>query len=230
VPAPVLALGVTAMAVMCFIGAEKLEAHLRRTRKTGTPILPARPRRLAFAGLFAAAALGVGLLALPAAPRAAAAPRTPTIVDAPGLAARVLAEPWRLRIVDLRDQAACLAARVPGSECVPLAGLDKLGLADDRSGRDLVLVGAEHLDLVPGGAAAYPGEILALAGGFPAWADYALTAPTLSPTATPAEREAYKVRAAIHSMMTGTKQAPPPPPPSGAPAPRKKAGGGGCSG
>jgi hypothetical protein len=151
-------------------------------------------------------------------------------LSAADLARRVLEEPWSLRVVDLRAREACTARRVPGAECVPEAELAKLGLADASPSRDLVLVADGALDAIPAAAAAFPGRVLALAGGWKAWQEYALTPPPApAADADLGAREAFRVRAGLQSALTGMKAAPPPPTPSAAPAGPRRSGGG-CSG
>jgi hypothetical protein len=71
-----------------------------------------------------------------------------------------------------------------------------------------------------------------LAGGFPAWASFALTPPDAPASgAGPEALETYRLRAGIAAAMTGVKAAPPPPVPVGdSGTPKKKGGGGGCGG
>jgi rhodanese-related sulfurtransferase len=224
----IVALAVAAMAVGAFLGAEQLERILARPAP-GVPAPARRTGRIVFAGFAAAAVFGLAAAALPtgsAATAPAAAPLAPL-----DLARRVLDEPWKVRVIDLRPRAECAARRVPGSECVPAAELPKLGLADANGARDLVLVGGADLAAAPAAAAAYPGRVLILRGGFPAWEEVALKAPPApAPGAPASEYETYRLRAGIAAAMTGVKAAPPPPMPAGdAPAPRRK-GGGGCGG
>jgi uncharacterized membrane protein YedE/YeeE len=73
-PPAVVAVLVTALAVGCFLGAEKLE---RIFGKGGAPVSPALPRRLVFAGFGALAAVAIATLALSASSAAASA--TPRI-------------------------------------------------------------------------------------------------------------------------------------------------------
>ncbi|WP_242337692.1 MULTISPECIES: YeeE/YedE thiosulfate transporter family protein [Anaeromyxobacter] len=226
----VVALAVTAMAVGCFVGAEKLERVLAGRSHPGAVPTPAgRPGRFVFAGLAVAAALGLVGLAAPTVAREGG--RAPTGLAPLALARRVFDEPWKLRIVDLRPMEACSAKRIPGAECVPQDKLGTLGLADASPGRDLVLVGAAELPAMPEAAAAYPGRVYALEGGFAAWEAFALTPPAPpAPGAPASDLEAYRLRAGIQAAMTGMKAAPPPPVPAAAPGGPRKAGGGGCSG
>ncbi|HSB18862.1 MAG TPA: DUF6691 family protein [Anaeromyxobacteraceae bacterium] len=223
----VVALAVVAIAIGAFLAAERIERALARPEQAPAPARG--PARLVFAGFAAFAAVGLATLALPTG--TAARPAAPAPLSPLDLARRVLDEPWKVRVVDLRPMAECAARRVPGSECVPADQLAKLHLADANGARDLVLVAGADLAAVPPAAAGYPGKVRALQGGFPAWEAFALRAPEPpAPGAAPEERELYRLRAGMAAAMTGVKAAPPPPMPSGdAPPPRKK-GGGGCGG
>lgn len=226
-PAPVVALFVALLAIGCFVGAERLE---RIFAKDAAPLSPLAPKRFVFGGMGAFAAVGLATLALPGS--TAATPAPPARISAEALARRVVDAPWKLRVLDVRPTEACAKARVPGAECAPAASLASLSLADAPPAPDLVVVGEGELAEVPAEIRAFRGEVLVLAGGFPAWADYALATPTPpAPGASEAELEAYRVRAGIHAAVTGVKAPPPPVLPTAGGAPvKRKAGGGGCSG
>lgn len=225
-PAPVVALFVAVMAVGCFVGAEKLE---RVFGKDAAPLSPRAPKRLVFAGFAAFTAVGLATLALPTS--TAATPTPLGRITAPALARRVLDEPWKVRVLDVRPMDACAKQRVPGAECAPIGTLKDLYLGDVSAARTLVLVADGDLAEVPAEARAYRGEVLALEGGIEGWRAYALTPPAPpAPGATAAELEDYRLRAGISAAMTGVKAPPPPPPAAGGAPVRRKAGGGGCSG
>jgi len=226
VPPAVVALAVALVAVAAFVGAEKVE----RIMGGKAPPSPARPRRAVFATLAGLGAAGVVMLALPHG--TTAAPRAPARITAEALAARVVDAPWTVRVLDLRSAAACAEARVPGAECAPPEALKDLYLADVSGARDLVVVAAGDLAELPAEIHAYPGHVLALEGGFEAWKAYALTAPEPpAPGAAPQALAAWRVRAGLHSALTGVKAPPPAAPAAGGVAkPRKKVSGGGCSG
>lgn len=226
-PAAVVALLVAVMALGCFVGAEKLE---RIFGKAFAPPSPAGPKRLVFAGIAAFAFVGVAMLALPSATVAVQA--APAGIDVEALAARIVNEPWNVRVLDLRPAAACAIARIPGAECAPPEALGELYLSDVSGARDLVMVGAGELGEVPAEIRGYPGRILALEGGFAAWQGFALTAPEPpAPGAGPEALDGYRRRAGLHAALTGVKTpASAAPAPSGAAKPRKKLSGGGCSG
>lgn len=232
IPAPVLALAVAAMAIGAFLGAEKVERAFS-AKRVGLPapaVGPTPSRRFAFATFAGVAVLGLATLAFPGASGADPSPARVLPISAPELALRVVAEPWTLSVIDLRDEAACAAARVPGAVCVPPERLGDAGL-DAADGRTLVLVGQGDLAGVPL-AVRHPGPVVALTGGFAAWQAYALTAPApLAASATADERAAWARHAALHAQLTGAKAVAAPAPTGGgkaAPArPKKK--GGGCS-
>jgi sulfur transporter len=228
---PIVALAIAVMAVGCFLGAEKLERVLGPGPDASSRATPAgRPGRFVFAGFGAAAIVGIAGLALPTGTQAARA-RAAEPLSPEALARRVFQEPWTVRVIDLRSLAACSSRRVPGAECVPEAELAKLRLADAPAARDLVLVAEGDLAALPPAAAGFPGKLLALRGGWPAWKAWALEPPPpLAADAGPSEREAWRERAGVQAALTGMKAAPPPPPPSAAPAGGPRKGGGGCSG
>jgi hypothetical protein len=225
----VVALAVSAMAIGAFLGAQKVSDLVRS--KGALPAEPSSPttRRMVFAGFVAFAVVGLATMAIPT---GSAASQKPVETLTPmQLARRVLDQPWKVRVLDVRPMAECAAARVPGSECVPAADLGKLGLADANGARELVIVGAPGLGPVPPAIAAYPGRVAILAGGFPAWSAFALTPPEApAPGAAPEAVESYRLRAGIAAAMTGVKAAPPPPVPVGDGGGPKKKGGGGCGG
>ncbi|MFT3915513.1 MAG: YeeE/YedE thiosulfate transporter family protein [Anaeromyxobacteraceae bacterium] len=229
-PPAVVALFVAAMAVACFVGAEKLEAIFSK----GAASSPSGPRRLVFAGFGAVALAGVATLALPSATAAVAAPAR---IDPEALAHRVVEAPWNVRVLDLRAAEACGQARVPGAECAPAASLAELDLGFAPASRDLVLVADGDLAEVPAAARAYRGRVLVLEGGWEAWKTWALDREDAvqsmpAPGAPAADVAAYRFRNAVNAALTGVKVAPPPAPAAGGgmPAPKRKASGGGCSG
>ncbi len=226
----VLAIAVTVIAIAAFVGAEKLEKLFGAKVDSAAGAMGAgRHGRAVFAGFAAAALAGVAALALPV--RSDARTRDAIPIPALALAHRVLEEPWTVRVIDLRPREQCAARRIPGSECVPAEKLADLRLAWSSTARDVVFVGAAESGALPAAAAAFPGRLYSLEGGFRSWEEFALAAPRPpAADASPAERDLYRLRAGIHSAVTGMKAAPPPPVPTGAgPGPRK-AGGGGCGG
>lgn len=221
IPRPVLALGVALMAVGMFFGAEKVE-QIFGARHAGDDdgLRPPRSKgiqRAVFAGIGAVALLAVATLALPGSPRAAAksekakvVPGKKTVrITAAELARRIVDEPWKLRIVDIRDAKKCQAKRVPGSECVEKKKLASLNLDVGPGTRDLVLICGKDLKWAPRAALTYRGRVLVLEGGYKAWIAYALTPPQApGAMADQTNWSAYKFRAAFHQSMTGRKAAP----------------------
>jgi hypothetical protein len=226
VPPAVVAAAVVAMAVGAFLLGEKIE---RLVTKAGAVPGPS-PRRWVFGGLAGFGVVALATLALPRGTLAGVASTAPISADA--LARRILDEPWKVRVLDVRPMAACAAQRIPGAECAPLETLKDQALGDASPARDLVVVAATGPGKLPAEVLSYPGKVLVLENGFEGWRDYALTAPPPpAPEASEADREAWRIRSGIHAVMTGVKQAlPPAVPVPGAVPVKRKAGGGGCSG
>ncbi len=224
---PIVAIAITLAAIGAFIGAEKLEKALAaRADPAARATAAGRPGRFVFAGLTASALVGLALVALPTGTQAARQARAIAPLD---LARRVLDEPWKVRVVDLRDPKACAEKRIPGSECVARADLGKLGLSYANPARDLVLVGDGDLQAPPKEALSYGGEVLTLQGGWKGWQAFALEPPQPpAPGASAAELDAFRLRAGLQSALTGMKAAPPPLAPTAAPAGPPRKGGGGC--
>lgn len=218
---------VAVAAIGCFVGAEALERVFQRRAWLSAPSLDApRPRRYVFAGFGAAAVVGLLLLLVPRARPVSAHPLG--AIEPAELAERLIAEPWRFWVLDLRPREACAVQRVPGAECAP--DLLSLGLGSDPGSRDVVLVAEGDLETSPPGSEGYRGRLLALRGGFRAWRAYALEDPGLPKAADRLTWESHLRRVGLHQAMTGAPP-PPPPAPTGAPAaaPRPKKKGGGCS-
>jgi hypothetical protein len=225
VPPAALAAAIVLVAIGAFLLGEKIERLVTRA-----PAAPSVARRWVFAGAGALGLVGLATLALPI--RGAATPAPAGRISAPELARRVLAEPWKVRVLDVRVLERCAAQRVPGAECAPAPTLKDLQLGDVPAARDLVVVGEADLAAPPPEARAYRGNVLLLEGGFDGWRAWALTAPPPLPAgAGLEEQEAHRVRAGIHAALTGTSAPPPPPPAAAGGAPvKRKASGGGCSG
>ncbi len=223
VPPAAIAVFVVAMAIGAFLFGEKVERLVNEQPAVPGPA----SRRMVFAGFAAFGIVAVATLALPIGTQAKA--REPQVIGPLDLARRVIDEPWKVRVVDLRDLKACAAKRIPGSECVPSADLGKLGLAYANPARDLVLVAESGLAAASKEALAYGGRVLALEGGFKGWEAFALAPPAPpAPGASAADMELYRLRAGLQSALTGMKAAPPPPAPTAAPAGPPRKGGGGC--
>ncbi len=217
VPPQLLAAVIAVVALLAFVGGEKVEKLVAGKRA----LPPTRGRRFAFATLAAVAALALVTIAIPATSPAEATD-APAAITATDLAHRVVREPWRLRIIDVRDEASFAKARVPGSENAKAELLADIAQQAAASGRTLIVVG---------NAKRIPRNAVQLAGGFDAWKQYALTQP--SPLAAGAAQGAvdeYLFRVALNGALTGSKVAAtavPPPAGGGFVKPQKK--GGGCS-
>lgn len=148
VPPALLAAAVTAMAILAFIGAEKVESLMGGTRTA------ARVRRFAFAGVGTFAVVALVTIAIPAPPAAASQPAA--TISASELAHTIVDAPWSVRVVDVRDAGAFAKERVPGSQNVPIAALADL----PGDGRAVVVVGD---------APRVPPNARRLAGGMAAW-------------------------------------------------------------
>jgi len=215
------------MAIGCFFGAEKLEKIFSARREGLEPVRA--PRGFAFATMGAAALVAVATLFFPVA-KATAVKKDAVRIAPADLARRVVEEPWKIRILDLRAEKSCAAQRVPGAECAPLATLGDLGLAYSPPARDLVLVAsAGNLKKVPRAALGFTGDIYILEGGFKAWTAYALKPPAPPAAEAGAEQlEAFRVQSAIHRLLTGARAAPPPPRKAVKYEPKKRRKTGGC--
>lgn len=227
VPPSLLAAGVALMAIGCFFGADKLEKIFSVKRQGIQPIRA--PRGFAFATMGMAALLAVGTLFFPVA-RATATKKDAGRIQPAGLARRLIEQPWKIRVLDVRREESCMKQRVPGAECAPLATLGELGLAYSPRTRDLVLVAsADNLKKAPRAASGFTGDIYILAGGFQAWRKYALKPPaTPTADATPEQLEAHRIQAAVHRSLTGARAAPPPPRKAVKYQPKKRRKTGGC--
>lgn len=148
VPPAVIATAIAVMAILAFLGAEKVESLVGGAHSV------TRIRRYAFATVTALAAIALVTIAIPATP--AAANPVPPAISAHDLAQVVVTTPWGVRIIDVRDAAAFAKGRIPGSQNVPPNSLADL----TSDGRPIVIVGdAPHL----------PANARLLAGGFAAW-------------------------------------------------------------
>lgn len=142
VPPQLIAAVIAVMAILAFIGAEKIEKWIAGAE-------PA-PKKFAFATIGSVAAIAVIAIAIPV--RAPAAARVKTITAA-DLSRRLVDEPWTVRILDTRAQA---KDRIPHAEVVDANAIGDV--PDD--GRLLVVIG---------GAKRLPKQAHRLAGGINAW-------------------------------------------------------------
>ncbi|HYM62275.1 MAG TPA: YeeE/YedE thiosulfate transporter family protein [Thermoanaerobaculia bacterium] len=221
IPAQLLALIVTIVAIAGFIGAEKVEALLARA--AGREIVaPRKPRRLAFATLAALSVVMLATLGVPAASPAPSAHQAGAIAVA-DLAHAITNAPWSVRVVDFRDEAGFAKSRIPGSENAKPQMLSEIATQTATSGRRLVVVSNGPLPAIP--------NMRVLAGGFEGWRQYALLPPPAPrASASRSELDEYLFRASLNQMLTGQRVAAVPIPaaaPGAIAAPKKK--GGGCS-
>lgn len=148
VPPQAIAAAVTVMAILAFIGAEKVESMIGGARTAR------RVRRYAFASVSMLAVLALVTIVIPATPATAGQPQ-PTI-SAAELARIVVDAPWTIRIIDVRDAAAYAKDRIPGSQNIRAESLADL----PNDGRAVVILGdVKHL----------PANARLLAGGITAW-------------------------------------------------------------
>ncbi len=223
---PVLALAVLGMAVGAFLLAERAERFFSNRRGLEAPAFNPRARNAVLGSLGGAAALGL-LLSLVGPARVPAEPpaRAVRTITPEALASGLIERPWAFWVLDLRDPAACDKERIPGALCRPedparlVRGLPRT--------RTLVLYGQGDLPDAGGEVArAFGGEAMVLSGGFQEFSARFSTPP--DEALARSDPDAYRLRSAVRSWLTGASSAPPPPPPS-APvqrgAPRK---GGGC--
>jgi uncharacterized membrane protein YedE/YeeE len=209
-PPAVVAAAIAVMALAAFFGAEILERIFSKKRFDSEP--PRWSRRPAFAALGAAGLLAVVTLFFPMAQAPAAQEKKVDQISSADLAKRIFDAPWKLRILDLREEKACVEKRLPGAECAPMASLGSLGLEYSPPAKEIVLVASGPLSNIPDALKRFPGRVIALRGGFEAWKEYALSPPkTPGPDASPKQLEEYQFQAAVHRAMTGSGAAPPPP-------------------
>ncbi len=228
VPQAVVAVGVVLMAIGGFVGAEVVEKMMAQKNHQHPETSPKTPKRLVFATFAGAAALGLFLLLIPTKTQPIEA-RNAASISVETLAKRLLDEPWKLFILDIRTRTDYEDKRIMGSLHSDVDKLKNLGLAYRSGTQDLILISNDNT--MPPDVLNYPGNIYTLAGGFAAWQTFALEKPALpSPHATTTEREAYAFQSAVYAKMTGTVAAPPPPVATGTFKPPTKRKGGGCDG
>lgn len=228
IPQAVVALAVVLMAIGGFVGAEAVEKIIARKNHQNPEQQPTTPKRFVFATFAGAATLGLILLTMPTQTQPIEA-RNVTSISVETLAKRLLDEPWKLYLLDIRTRAAFENKRIIGSQHSETNKLQNLGLAYRSGTQDLVLI--SNSNTVPPEVLNYTGNIYTLSGGFAAWQTFALEKPQLPSTqATATEREAYAFQSAVYAKMTGTVVAPPPPVATGTFKPPTKRKGAGCDG
>lgn len=209
-PFPVLAAGVVAMAIGCFLGAEKLEQVF--APKANKPVPTSQPpvRNRAFAAMGTIATLGLLTVALPA--RQTAVVEKPTAkIGAVELARKIVASPQELWILDLRDAKSAPATdRIPGTATLPEGTTAATFAATLPATRTLVAYAQGDVAALPEGLRAFPGEVLVLSGGFDAWKATVLATPQPPAEPTPALIAEFRMKSALNGYFTGAAAAPPP--------------------
>ncbi len=226
-PFPVLAAGVVAMAIGCFLGAEKLEQVFAKKAGKDAPVSNPAVRNRAFAAMGTIAVLGLAALGLPA-PSVAVAERPLAKIGAAELAQKIVADPQRLWLLDLRVPAVASADRIPGTAPLPEGTTAAAYAATLPPTRTLVVYAEGDLAALPESLEAWSGEVLVLAGGWEAWKTSVLAPPVPPAEPTPALVAEFRMKSALHGYFTGASAPPPPklvPRAVAAPAPKK---GGGC--
>jgi len=196
---PVLAIGVTLMAIGMFIGGEKLE-HI--FTKGNAPDRAPRLNRRVFAGLTAIAVIGLATL-LVSQPEPAQSERRIATVTPVEFAQMAVEDPTGHYLVDLRVVEDG-AERIPGSLALTSDDPDAAFVADLPPARTLVVYTDGGGSPLPASVSAFEGDVLLLDGGFDAFKEAILTAPVLGDDPTPQDFEDYKLRAALHAHFTGS--------------------------
>ena len=205
VPQPVLAAGVTAMAMGAFLFGEWAERTFGKRRGEEPPASSPPVRNRVFVGFGVAAALGLVTLALPPRRAAASADKPAQRWSTLALAQALVERPGSLQLVDLRPAAECAAKRLPGARCLPTDLPADRAFAALPKTRTLVLYAAGDLPAAPEAARSFGGELALLEGGYGAF-----ERDILSPAAPPADaptgvQESHRLRAALGAYFTGAK-------------------------
>jgi len=153
VPPQLIAAAIAVMALLAFIGAEKVEKWMCGAAAAGGA------RRIALRTIGATTLIALIAIAIPA--RSPAATQKPKSITAAELSRRIVDAPWTLRIVDARQQA---KDRIPRSEVIDANAIAEL--PDD--GRTLVVIGEtkklpKHARVLAGGISAWTSDPLARA-------------------------------------------------------------------
>ena len=209
VPFTILAAGVVALAVGCFLGAEKLEQLFAKRAGRTAPVssLPVRNRQ--FAALGTLAVLGLVTVALPAR-KGAVADEPVSKIGAVELARKIVASPQELWILDLRAPDRAGKDRIPGTMTLPERMTPAKFAATLPATRTLVAYAQGDVTSLPDGLRAFPGEVLVLSGGFDAWTGAVLATPQPPAEPTPALIAEFRMKSALNGYFTGAAAAPPP--------------------
>ncbi len=204
VPWPVLALGVTLMAIGAFLAGEKAERYFSAKHGIESPPANRPTRNRVFGGLLAFSLAGLVTLSLPAAAPPPVEAFQPPAIEALELANLLVQRGESLYLVDLRDPATCAKERIPGAICLPNNDGEAAFLGDLPVTRTLVLYGEEGMDL-PSGASNYLGSSRVLKGGYPAFRQAILTEPTPPTAISPTSLGQYRTQMALYQHFTGTQ-------------------------
>lgn len=229
VPALVLALIVLAVAVLAFIGAEKVEAHFQARRAPVELTPPSRPRiKLAMGGSLAVLAIAVLTAGRPAEVQA---PRPMDPMDPLDLAESIIEREPGILILDLRSsQASEAVGTIPGAVVIgdPAGAMELLRAAPQGTTVVAFDESGAFSETLPG----WP-EILEyrfLAGGWDGWQRGVLT-PSELWVGSLEERERVQRQNQISAFFSGAAvqtssvAAPPPAMPTGAAGQKPKKGG-----
>jgi uncharacterized membrane protein YedE/YeeE len=228
VPAPLFALAVVTMAVVAFVGAEKVE-HMFQERRRPAELTPRpRPRtKFALGGAFALAAV-VAMTATTSRPDPGPTPMR--AMEPLTLAEAIIARHPDLVIVDVR---AATGGEVPAIPGALRAAFDSSAIrALSHAGPHSTVVVYDEQGAMTHAPKAWPSGLAYhyLRGGFEAWESEVLTAVEME--GYDLERRAFVQRqnqiAAYFSgaaVETSVAAAPPPPIPTGGAKKKKKAGG-----
>jgi hypothetical protein len=207
-PEPALALAVTVMAIGAFIGGEKLE-RMFSGAGNGAGYLLVRRRVLAALGVVAAVSLATLAVTKSEPARSEQPIGNITAVE---FAQMAIESPDAYYLVDLRMLPED-AERIPGAIPVTDEDPEAKFIADLPTTRTVVVYGNEGTEL-PASVNDFGGTLLALEGGYEAFAASILSPPDLGDNPSPRDIKQYRLLSALHAHFTGSavKSAPPPRP------------------
>jgi hypothetical protein len=198
VPQSVLAVAVTLMAVGMFIGGEKLENIF--TKGNGPDRAPALNRRV-FAALSAIAVVGLATMLI-AQPQPAQSERPIESITPVAFAEMAIEDPTSYYLLDLRVVEDG-ADRIPGALAVGEDDPDASLVSDLPINRTLIVYRQGDAGRLPAAVNSFEGRVLALEGGYEAFAAAILEPPVLPENPSPAQLEEFKMLSALHAHFTG---------------------------
>ena len=208
VPQAVIAFAVVAMAIGAFLGGEKLEQIFARRNKSEIPAGSTGVRNRVFAGFGVAAVLALVTMMFEAEPATAQPTKSANSTTPAALAQTIIEEPNRIILVDLRANTNCMSQTIPGAMCIPEEGVTGDFFAAMPPTRTLVVfTSSGELGVMEPVVAHFPGTVEVVAGGFAAFRDQILTAPTPPENPTAATLTDYRMHGALHAHFTGAKVA-----------------------